>query len=387
MTDAAAPIDLSLCIPTFNRAHLLRGMLRSLDVALQRAPNLRCEVVIRDNASRDDTAVVIKWFASRHITSYSRNAENIGAIRNLLSVVKDARGRYCWMLGDDDLVVPDGLERIADAIAADGHFDSYIVSHAIERDNERPRIEADLFAGMTPEFDRTLIRQDVTLRSLSRFEYVFQLSDIVAPLNFMSNLVFRTAQWQLVAEKYLQHCERTEPFSDAITTAAHTCIWGELYCGKPVGLVPEPVVVGFVGEQAFLSNWPVMVFSHFLEMSQRYLAYGADPAAVVGYQRKIYSNAGSLGRLVVAMDPYAKRFFSLKRLIGDYGHDPALWQALSGAGRRLKSRKQRVSLWWRVWAAAVRNPRSMRGLYLWSRSSHRLWGPRTERVPVGGGSC
>lgn len=108
---------LSICIPTFNRSKYLSQILTAIGEQLARKPSLKGEIAvyISDNASPDDTPAVArqaKDFIPR--LEFVRNAENIGAEKNFLSVLGMARGEYKWLLGDDELLHDHGLEVIVE---------------------------------------------------------------------------------------------------------------------------------------------------------------------------------------------------------------------------------------------------------------------------------
>lgn len=100
---------LSLCIPTYNRASLLREALQS--IALQLCPGV--EVVVCDNSSSDETGQVIDEFRPLfpHFT-YFLWPENMGADRNVLKTVEVASGEYCWLMGDDDQLEAGALDKM-----------------------------------------------------------------------------------------------------------------------------------------------------------------------------------------------------------------------------------------------------------------------------------
>ena len=83
------PPDISICIPTYNRAALLRRCLSHL--LTFRA--ITYEVIVGDNASSDATPDVAAEFAAKFpYWSYFRHAENVGVTRNYHSIL-GARGR------------------------------------------------------------------------------------------------------------------------------------------------------------------------------------------------------------------------------------------------------------------------------------------------------
>ena len=101
-------------IPTFNRAQILR---RAIDSALsQDYPNLR--IVISDNASTDETALVIKSYiaADSRVTSY-RHPVNVGATRNFAELLERATGELFMWLADDDWLEPGYVSRCARSLA------------------------------------------------------------------------------------------------------------------------------------------------------------------------------------------------------------------------------------------------------------------------------
>jgi glycosyltransferase involved in cell wall biosynthesis len=99
---------LTIAIPTYNRAALLDRQLGWLSRAVA-GHQERCEVLISDNASTDETPrVVERWrqaLANDGVTVRTyRNERNLGAIRNIAFCIGEARGRYVWAVSDDDTI-------------------------------------------------------------------------------------------------------------------------------------------------------------------------------------------------------------------------------------------------------------------------------------------
>jgi glycosyltransferase involved in cell wall biosynthesis len=102
---------ISVCVPTFNRAPLLRGCLDSLIAQTFRD----IEILVSDNCSPDDTEAVVKSLTDPRIR-YIRNSENIGFVRNINSIVSQATGDYVVVAHDDDVYLPEFLRREADLL-------------------------------------------------------------------------------------------------------------------------------------------------------------------------------------------------------------------------------------------------------------------------------
>jgi glycosyltransferase involved in cell wall biosynthesis len=96
----------TVCIPTYNRAGLLRTSLQS--VLWQSLRDV--EVIVSDNASTDDTEEVVRSLRDPRVV-YDRNPENVGLFANLSRCLSLGSGRYRVVLPDDDLMLPGNLER------------------------------------------------------------------------------------------------------------------------------------------------------------------------------------------------------------------------------------------------------------------------------------
>ncbi len=103
---------LSVCIPTRNRAKYLKELLSSYARQMHEAKLTADQVTfyISDNASDDDTPQVCQDFAKKVPgLHYSRNAKNLGGDNNILYVRSMGRGKYIWVIGDDELLADGAL--------------------------------------------------------------------------------------------------------------------------------------------------------------------------------------------------------------------------------------------------------------------------------------
>ena len=117
----------SVIIPTYNRPDLLREALTS---ALAQSYQ-HLEILVRDNASTDETRKVIQSFSDPRIR-YHRHPENVGPTENVIGGCREARGEFVAHLHDDDLWEPDFLEKLVPPLqqnsdAAIAFCDHYII--------------------------------------------------------------------------------------------------------------------------------------------------------------------------------------------------------------------------------------------------------------------
>ncbi|MCX6718081.1 MAG: glycosyltransferase family 2 protein [Candidatus Staskawiczbacteria bacterium] len=109
---------LSICIPTYNRADYLK---QCLDNIVRQFGDKKIkdsiEIVISDNASKDNTENLAKEYQSRWDNiKYFRNEKNLGPDENMINSVLKAEGRYCWTIGDDDFIQNGGLNFIISSL-------------------------------------------------------------------------------------------------------------------------------------------------------------------------------------------------------------------------------------------------------------------------------
>jgi hypothetical protein len=126
---------LSCAITTYNRAPWLKHSLKLLlDAA---APwRDRVEIVVCDNASTDDTPAVAAKLLEDYSFRYYRNPENVGMLGNLGATARHCKGAYVWILGDDDLVVAEGLEIILKGLEENPEVEMAYLNYGYTRFDE-----------------------------------------------------------------------------------------------------------------------------------------------------------------------------------------------------------------------------------------------------------
>jgi glycosyltransferase involved in cell wall biosynthesis len=128
MTAASSPTPvISVVLPTFNRAHLLRPALDSV-LAQRHCPPF--EVVVADDASTDGTAALLASYgAALRIVRLHGNG---GVGRARAAGVAQARGALLAFHDSDDLMLPDRLGRLARFLAARPEVDAVFANGLME---------------------------------------------------------------------------------------------------------------------------------------------------------------------------------------------------------------------------------------------------------------
>lgn len=157
--------ELSVVIPTFNRAEMLRTAIES--VLAQRDVDL--ELVVSDNCSTDHTAAVVDRFATDPRVRSFRNDRNLGMVANWRRAIFERARADCFvLLSDDDYFIdPTYLARAMRAMRE--HQPKFVYAGGVIEDAVRGRSTLRLpFDGPTPGAtilaSRGTVRpQDITL--------------------------------------------------------------------------------------------------------------------------------------------------------------------------------------------------------------------------------
>jgi abequosyltransferase len=113
--------QLSVCIPSYNRARFLPPLLES--IASQHDDSI--EVLIREDSSveREQIRICVDNFRKRMPITYIENSQTLGYDGNVRACIRTASGKYCLMMGNDDLLcegtIPE-LKKVIDAYPSIG---------------------------------------------------------------------------------------------------------------------------------------------------------------------------------------------------------------------------------------------------------------------------
>jgi len=121
----------SICIPSYNRAKYLAPLLDSIYV--QDFEDF--EIVISEDLSKERTEIakIAAHYADKYPNTlcYFENSENLGYDGNIRNLVKLATGRFCFFMGNDDLMCEGALRAVADAINLNKNIGFVLKSYAL----------------------------------------------------------------------------------------------------------------------------------------------------------------------------------------------------------------------------------------------------------------
>jgi glycosyltransferase involved in cell wall biosynthesis len=275
-----APL-LSICIPTYNRAELLRSALLSLMPQVKKMEG-EVELVVSDNCSTDNTRQVVEWAQQLGTLRYHRNNENIGAIPNLLFLADSlAEGEFCWLLGDDEMLRPGAVAKVVEILKTQPELDYVYVNYSIDSFDRREG------KAVTPDDFREWTRTasaHLEERRVERWEEL--LSEDINCLTAMYCSVFRRSTWLEVA----RDLKKQELYSSVEWTYTPTVIFARTMVGKPAWSTGYPWII-VCSKESWSDFIPVAMLLRFHELLDVLKKNGVDKELLEHHRRRMLTCA------------------------------------------------------------------------------------------------
>ena len=222
---------LSILIPTYNRGDYLTTTLKVLSSQILQYKDL-VEILISNNASTDNTDIVVKNYAKTIPIKYNLNDYNIGFAKNFEKLIKDSDGEYLYLMGDDDIVSPNFIKTIIELLI--NNKDCSIVHWN--------RLSGDQMCKHGALVDDNYI-ESVWVTDAKNF-----ILTIREKANFISSLIFHRDCWQLgmayIKEEYVGY----EWFAQLY--------WGALVRDKKCIYYYFPLVIQRNPSKSWIKFWP-----------------------------------------------------------------------------------------------------------------------------------
>lgn len=120
---------LSICIPTYNRSDVLIYVLESISQQIS-GYEAEVEICVSDNASSDETQRLISKYTHTLPLKYHRMPETVHPLKNWdYTVTHMALGSFVLIMGDDDILVNDGVRRLIKLIDEHQDIDYVYLNH------------------------------------------------------------------------------------------------------------------------------------------------------------------------------------------------------------------------------------------------------------------
>ena len=263
---------ITICIPTYNRANCLENCLNSIAIASKNHLK-QFEVCISDNGSTDNTRVVVENAESLFDITYFRNETNLGIPRNFLKVVSMAKAEFIWLIGDDDLLLPDTFDRLLPLLNENKEVDffylnSFHIDSSYIKSKSHPFDTRELPSEMEPFSEKT---------NSHKLPF-FNLIDPKTSFDFLGGMflsAFRKANWDAMINKLDSHAiESCETFSHFDNTFPHLKIWAHAFSDSTAYFNAVPMNVCITGEREWAPMEPLVRNIRLIEALDAYRQNG-----------------------------------------------------------------------------------------------------------------
>lgn len=175
--DNPCSVLLSICISTFNRGEFIGETLDS--IICQLIPGV--ELVVVDGCSQDKTPEVMEEYLSRYPEiRYYREPINSGVDSDYDKAVSYARGKFCWLMPDDDLMLPGALTRVLSS------FDDIVELVIVDAEVKNANLTKLLWPSMLK------LSQDLEYNQSSQQRF---FTDTAEYLSFIGCVIIRRDIW------------------------------------------------------------------------------------------------------------------------------------------------------------------------------------------------
>lgn len=265
-------MKISICIPTYNRSKHLQNCLHSI-FSNQSISEIEFEVCVSDNCSTDNTEEVVQAISKKYPIKYNRNPSNLGIPRNFLKVVSMAEGEFVWLIGDDDLLLPNALEQLNGLINRYKDVDFFFINSY--------HLYADYVFSFPQPFDLANLPQKMIPFSsweISKELKFFELIDYRISFDFLAGMylsVFRRENWILnvdALDKNAINDKRT--FSHFDNTYPHVKIFSRAFAKSNAYLHAQPLSICLSGAREWVAMGTFVHSVRLVEVLEEYRKNG-----------------------------------------------------------------------------------------------------------------
>ena len=267
---------LSICIPTYNRASSLGKCLLSIFESNLNFNDV--EICVSDNGSSDETSSIVETFFKNRNFFYERNQVNLGIPLNFLKVVSMAKGKYVWLLGDDDVVSADGIKHILKTIESNKNTDFFLFNCLNFKNSDHAK--------------RSKYQSSETFWK-SNFIGPCKFNDIIEKnitfdhLGGMYLSVFNRASWNDAIDALDSDRISMKPqFSSHDNTFPHVRIFAKAFMGKEAYISPHIICHSFSDTREWHPYYPMVRTFRLLESVEVYKTYGLSDALYTKLRNK-----------------------------------------------------------------------------------------------------
>ena len=273
---------LSICIPTYNRKNKLDTCLSFLvEDYLELEDEI--EVVISDNCSTDLTEEMIKEKYPIFFKNYFKSDKNYGPQQNFYTTVLKATGKFVWLIGDDDFVLPGIVRHLVNIIKNEEALEYIMVNdyNWYPDSNNQTNLSKKEILELVYSKRLNVSINDFDTKYVNKvIDFVGFISDSFTPI--YSNVMLRE-HWVDVNKLGYESSKKYKPFENLLSCNANSYwIVKNLHNKKGLYFGTPALLVSFdIGWTEYMVTWLYKILPELYALERR---YGADSKKIKEYK-------------------------------------------------------------------------------------------------------
>lgn len=273
---------LSICIPTYNRLENLDNCLNSILISSKNVKNFDFEVCISDNFSDQNPQEIISKYSQYFKIIFNRNHRNLGFALNAIKTVKLSSAKYAWLIGNDDLILPETLSYLKILFMENTEIDYFFINSYL--------LNSKYLKNFKHPFDTFKLDQE-KMKKVSKIDINKKVEfwDIIDPKvswEFLIGIflsIFNRKIWleglEFVDKKNI---EDTRVWSNFDNTCLNAKIISTVFNNRKSFLCSKPLSVNLIGEREWVSLYDFVEIVRIPELIDYYRSQG------LGFWKYIY---------------------------------------------------------------------------------------------------
>ncbi len=246
---------LAICIPTYNRSYHLKNCLNSILLNGHEVKNI--EVCISDNNSTDDTKNIVNFYKKYIDINYHINTENIGVAKNILKSVAISNSEFCWVVGDDDMLLQNSIKEVLNLIEKYKNVDYFYVNSY--------HFDSRLLKNYSYPINTSELPNNLEKFSNFKNDFYAKFIELINPkvsFDFLGGLylsVFRKYNWDSNLDKInKKNINNNLLFSNIDNTYPHIKIFSYAFKNSDAYFCSKALSINLFGVREWTSLYPIV---------------------------------------------------------------------------------------------------------------------------------
>ena len=262
----------SICIPTFNRTIHLNNCLKSIRMA-KKDSKIKFDVCISDNNQNNSNKKIVQKYKKFFKIKYYKNKNNIGRSLNMLKAVSLSKSDFVWLVGDDDLILPNSILRIKKILDKHNIDFLYVNSFSLNISSIKSIKNTNI---------KSILRNS-KMTKFSNYEkskklLFHQLIDPKISFDFLGGMylsVFKRKMWLKNKSALIKkRIKDLNEYSSLDNTFPHLKIFAKSFMFSKAYFLKTPCSVNFLGAREWERLWPLVQSIRLIEVLDYYKRCG-----------------------------------------------------------------------------------------------------------------